>query len=61
MVMKMNKPWECPRCKRINAPFTPYCDCKPLRSFTDEAREKLRNNEYKVPSKETLIQNHHEN
>ena len=25
----MNEPWECPRCKRINAPFNPTCFCKP--------------------------------
>lgn len=25
----MNSPWECPRCKRINAPYLPYCECKP--------------------------------
>lgn len=24
-----NKPWECPRCKRINAPFNPTCFCSP--------------------------------
>lgn len=24
----MNKPWECPRCGRINAPFNPTCFCK---------------------------------
>lgn len=23
----MNNPWECPRCKTINAPFTPSCNC----------------------------------
>lgn len=23
-----NIPWECPRCKRINTPTTPRCDCK---------------------------------
>lgn len=23
-----NQPWECPRCGRINAPFTPSCFCK---------------------------------
>lgn len=23
----MNNPWECPRCNRINAPWTPHCDC----------------------------------
>ena len=59
--MEMNKPWECPRCKRINAPFTPYCDRKPCRSFTDEAREKLRNNEYKITSQGTFNQKYHEN
>lgn len=26
----VNKPWECPRCKRINAPSSTYCDCKPI-------------------------------
>ncbi len=25
----MNQPWECPRCKRMNAPFTPSCFCSP--------------------------------
>jgi len=25
----MNNPWECPRCKRINAPFNPSCFCDP--------------------------------
>lgn len=28
---KKDKPfkgWECPRCKQINAPWVPYCDCK---------------------------------
>lgn len=25
----MNEPWICPRCKRVNAPFNPYCFCKP--------------------------------
>ena len=24
----MNEGWICPRCGRVNAPFTPYCDCK---------------------------------
>lgn len=24
----MNEGWVCPRCGRVNAPFTPYCDCK---------------------------------
>lgn len=25
----MNSAWECPRCKRINAPFSHMCICKP--------------------------------
>ncbi len=24
-----NAPWECPRCRRINAPFNPTCFCPP--------------------------------
>ena len=24
----MKEGWLCPRCKRVNAPFTAYCDCK---------------------------------
>lgn len=24
-----NQPWECPRCKRMNAPFNPTCFCSP--------------------------------
>ncbi len=24
----MNEGWICPRCGRVNAPFTPYCDCE---------------------------------
>ena len=32
----MANPWECPRCKRINAPSTPYCDCKPEASAAKE-------------------------
>jgi hypothetical protein len=24
-------PWECPRCQRMNAPMTPYCQCTPNR------------------------------
>lgn len=24
-----NQAWECPRCKRINAPFNPTCFCSP--------------------------------
>jgi hypothetical protein len=24
-----NQAWECPRCKRINAPFNPACFCIP--------------------------------
>ena len=24
-----NQAWECPRCHKINAPITPWCDCKP--------------------------------
>ena len=24
----MKEGWICPRCKRINAPFVMYCDCK---------------------------------
>lgn len=24
----MKEGWLCPRCGRINAPFTMYCDCK---------------------------------
>ena len=23
------KPWECPRCHKINAPWVEYCDCEP--------------------------------
>ena len=23
----MKEGWICPRCKKVNAPFTPYCDC----------------------------------
>jgi len=23
------EPWICPRCKRVNAPFMPWCDCGP--------------------------------
>lgn len=30
----MNDAWECPRCKRINAPFNPVCFCQP-----DEIKE----------------------
>ncbi len=22
------KGWQCPRCKQINAPWVPYCDCE---------------------------------
>ncbi len=25
----VNVPWECPRCKRMNAPFNPTCFCQP--------------------------------
>jgi len=25
----MSAPWECPRCHKINAPLTPFCDCNP--------------------------------
>lgn len=25
----MSKPWECPRCHRINAPSMPFCGCPP--------------------------------
>lgn len=25
----INQAWECPRCKRINAPFNPTCFCQP--------------------------------
>lgn len=25
----MSKPWECPRCGRMNAPFNAMCFCKP--------------------------------
>jgi hypothetical protein len=25
-----NQPWECPRCKRMNAPFNPTCFCSPI-------------------------------
>ena len=24
----MKEGWICPRCKKVNAPFTPFCDCK---------------------------------
>ena len=24
----MKEGWICPRCKKVNAPFTPSCDCK---------------------------------
>ena len=24
----MKEGWICPRCKKVNAPFTPYCDCQ---------------------------------
>lgn len=27
--MSQPMPWECPRCNRINAPFTPFCSCEP--------------------------------
>ncbi len=25
----MTQPWECPRCKTINAPWLSHCKCKP--------------------------------
>jgi len=30
----MPQPWECPRCKRINAPTNPSCFCSPTGSPT---------------------------
>ena len=24
----MKEGWICPRCKKVNAPFTPFCDCE---------------------------------
>ena len=36
-----NQPWECPRCKRINAPFTPTCFCNPEKGLQGLAREVL--------------------
>ena len=26
-----NKPWECPRCRKWNAPTNPQCFCKPIK------------------------------
>lgn len=23
------EPWICPRCGKVNAPFMPWCDCRP--------------------------------
>ena len=29
-------PWECPRCKRINAGWVPHCECKPAAAENDK-------------------------
>ncbi|HEX4044676.1 MAG TPA: hypothetical protein VHZ76_03305 [Gammaproteobacteria bacterium] len=31
-----NKPWECPRCEKINAPWLPHCYCVPKEKSQDE-------------------------
>jgi hypothetical protein len=38
----MNQAWECPRCKRINAPFNPSCFCKPE---DDDSAESLKSSQ----------------
>jgi thiol-disulfide isomerase/thioredoxin len=34
----LNQAWECPRCKRINAPFNPSCFCKKEESIEELAK-----------------------
>ena len=39
-----NQPWECPRCKRINAPFNPSCFCSPEKGLLGLAKEVIERN-----------------
>lgn len=34
----MKEGWICPRCKKVNAPFTPFCDCKE-KYYTNKATD----------------------
>jgi hypothetical protein len=36
-----NQAWECPRCKRINAPFNPSCFCSPENDLTIAEKDLL--------------------
>ena len=41
-----NRAWECPRCRRINAPFNPTCFCNPekgLKGLATEILERVHN------------------
>lgn len=43
----INSAWECPRCKRINAPFNPTCFCHkeaPFKPVDFKETEKLAKN-----------------
>lgn len=34
------KPWECPRCKRMNSPYNPSCFCSPEQATLTDALKK---------------------
>lgn len=36
-----NQPWECPRCKRMNAPFNPTCFCSPENDLSSTEKDLL--------------------
>lgn len=36
MTITKHEPWECPRCKTINAPWLSQCTCKPVEKHISE-------------------------
>ena len=53
----MSKPWECPRCGRINAPFSPSCFCtKDNRSYLQKVLQDPKN-QYDINNEKCLICN----
>lgn len=38
MTIIKHEPWECPRCKTINAPWVAQCTCKPEEQYDDNKK-----------------------
>lgn len=55
--LNTNQPWECPRCKRINAPFNPCCFCQPPSGSARAVIDKLKNPSISFESLDKYTQN----